>query len=183
MPDPAVIVNHSTLVCTLLTLPFLAFIVIAFIDPALYAELSRKDNLYGTGLIEQLTVIVLIPSILAAGYVLIRFWRRFPSWLNQKPRALVELFILSVGLVLPVVRRLKPRSLVATHPWSDRILAQPMCWTAAGFFFLVRLIDWFAPADFPTADAELRELAIAWFLALYLVSYFLRLRATPRATA
>ncbi len=74
LPDVLARVHpRATLAATLLTLPLLYFVVVALINPDLYRDLSRQDNFESTGIIEHLTVMVLIPAILAAIVALIRF--------------------------------------------------------------------------------------------------------------
>jgi hypothetical protein len=229
-----------TLVAWLLTATLLYFVWAGLTDPALYDRLSRKDDLESTGLIEHLTVLVLLPGIAAGIFALIRFRRSFPSplhagwllmwtaacvyfageecswgqwylgfdtpqviddinkqdefnlhnttsWLNEKPRAMVELFIVAVGLALPVAARLPGGGPLraarerAARPWPAWVFAPPMCWAAAAYFVLIRVLDWTGTPESPTIDSELRELAVAWFLSLYLISYPLRLRHPSQA--
>jgi hypothetical protein len=218
---------------------FGTFALIAAVDPAQFDHLARKDNFANTGLIEHLTVGVLIPGILAAIYALIRFRRLLPtrwaqlwlvlwtlaciyfageecswgqwylefetpeqlttlndqgefnfhnmsSWLDQKPRTLVEVFVVVAGLLIPIVLLLRRETtkpdragFIRSHlSWT---LAPAMCWAAAGVFLLQRIAS---KLDHPWLDrmgtSEFRELGVAWFLALYLVSYWLRLRTLHR---
>ncbi len=221
-----------TAVTTALTALLLVFPVIGLTDHDLYETLSSKDGFDHTGVIEHLTVLVLLPGIAAGFYALVRYRRRFgpkwrfvwllawtaacvyfageecswgqwylgfetpapiaevnkqdefnlhntSSWLNEKPRALVEIFIFLAGLVLPVFVRVRPESKLAGRHWSPWVLALPMCWAAAGYFALVWVLDRFDSPSFRTVDSELRELAVAWFLSLYLISYAVRLARTP----
>ncbi len=105
------------------------------------------------------------------------------SWLNQKPRAAVEAFVVVAGLVVPVLaaRGRLNRLARGGGAWPAWVLAPAMCWAAAAYFTLVRALDWLDRFDIPTVDAELRELAVAWFLALYLISFPLRLARAPQA--
>ncbi len=235
---PFRILSVWTIASWLLTVPLLSFVWVGLTDPELYARVSHKDDLESTGIIEHLTVIVLLPGIATAIYTLIRFRRGFPSalhagwllmwtlaciyfageecswgqwyfgfetpevleninkqdefnlhnttsWLNQRPRAAVELFIVTLGLLVPVmarfpgIRPLQRLRVWAVRSWPAWVLALPMCWAAAAYFILIRLLNWAATSEAPTVDAELRELAVAWFLSLYLFSYLPRLRAAP----
>lgn len=228
--------RSAAAISTALTiLGFGAFAVIAAVDPAQFDHLTRKDNFADTGLVEHLTVAVLIPGILASIYALIR-WRRLlstgwaqlwlllwtlaciyfageecswgqwyleyetpdrftelndqgefnfhnmSSWLDQKPRTLVELFVIVAGFLMPLVLHFKRGSksqesggFVEKHlPWT---LAPAMCWAAAGVFTFERFAT---VTDNAWLDrlgtSEFRELGVAWFLMLYLISYWLRLR-------
>jgi hypothetical protein len=226
---------RATLAATVLTLPLLFFVFAALFSPDLYEDLSRQDNLESTGIIEHLTVIVLIPGILAALFALVRFRDRFPSrlhagwllmwtlaciyfageecswgqwyfgfetpdfieeintqdefnlhntssWLNQKPRAAVEAFVVIAGLTVPVLAVRGRLRALAGLSWPAWVLAPAMCWAAAAYFVLVRMLDWIDRFGIPTVDAELRELSVAWFLALYLISYPLRLARSAGTT-
>lgn len=236
--DPYRILSVWTIASWLLTATLLYFVWAGLTHPGLYADLSRKDDLESTGIIEHLTVFVLLPGTAGAIYALVRFRRRFPSrlhagwlliwtlaciyfageecswgqwyfgfdtptviddinkqdefnlhnttsWLNEKPRAAVELFVVTLGLFVPIAARLPgggPLRFLrtqATRSWPAWVLALPMCWAAAAYFLLTRVLDWTATPGVPTVDAELRELAVAWFLSLYLLSYPLRLRRGP----
>lgn len=231
----------ATIASTAITLlGFGAFALIAAIDPTRFDHLARKDNFANTGLIEHLTVAVLVPGIIAAIYTLIRFRRLLPtgwaqlwlllwtlaciyfageecswgqwylefetpeeltglndqgefnlhnmsSWLDQKPRTLVEVFVIVAGFLMPLVLHFKRDSgedqndgFVGKHlPWT---LAPAMCWAAAGVFFVQRIAK---VADNAWLDrigtSEFRELGVAWFLTLYLLSYWLRLRTVHRS--
>jgi hypothetical protein len=219
------------------------FAIVAFTDSDAYWRMLRKDGPDGAGLVENLTVLVLIPAILVAAYTLIRRWREFPSrlvalwllawaaacvyfageeiswgqwyfgwtapdwitplndqdetnlhnissWLDQKPRALVETFIVVAGLVAPIVLRAAP-SLRRRLPRADLlqwVFAPSLCWLAAAYFLLIRVSGGLPGTFFRLHNSsELRELAVAWFLALYLTAYALRLPgrtppACPRTT-
>lgn len=231
----------ATIAGTAVTLlGFGAFGLIAAIDPTRFDHLARKDNFANTGMIEHLTVAVLIPGIIAAIYTLIRFRRLLPtgwaqlwlllwtlaciyfageecswgqwylefetpeeltglndqgefnlhnmsSWLDQKPRMLVEVFVIVAGFLMPLVLHFKRGSgtdrsdgFVGKHlPWT---LAPAMCWAAAGVFFVQRIAK---VADNAWLDrigtSEFRELGVAWFLTLYLLSYWLRLGRLAKA--
>jgi len=226
--------SAAAIATALTVIVFGAFAVIAAVNPEHFDHLARKDAMGSTGLIEHLTVLVLLPGICAAIYSLIYLRRLLPSkwaqlwlllwtlaciyfageecswgqwyldfetpeaiaetnqqdefnlhnmssWLNQKPRAVVEAFIIIAGLLIPLAlhrREPKPQQpktdLITTHlPW---ILAPAMCWATAAFFFFQRVasrID--QPWLQQMGTSEFRELGVAWFLTLYLISYWLRL--------
>lgn len=223
-----------TATTTLITIGWaVMFAVVAIADETTYSWMLEKDNTGGAGLAENLTVLVLLPAILAAGFTLIRWQRRLPSrslaawllcwtlaciyfageemswgqwyfgwetpdslaelndqgeanlhnissWLDQKPRTAVEAFILLAGLLIPVVLHLKPT--LPCRQWVRDLLAPAMCWAAAGYWLVLRFAGALPGVFFDRhTDSELRELAIAWFLALYLISYALRAAGADQA--
>lgn len=215
----------------------LAFIWIAAVYPDLFEELNRKDSHEGAGLVENLTVLVLLPAIAWALMTVVR-WRsprptqwiqlwlalwtlacvyfageecswgqwyfgwntpevlaalndqgetnlhNISSWLDQKPRALVEVFIIAAGLAVPVALRLKRRGALNSNSLASWILAPSLCWSAAAWFLLLRVSGFVPLPAFARLDSsELHELAIAWFLSLYLISYPVRFRELSAAKA
>ncbi len=214
------------------------FVVVAATNLDLWRELLRKDSYDGAGLIENLTVLVLLPAIPLAIFAALRWGNRLPwwplrlwiilwalaaiylageeiswgqwhfqwetpeafaarndqgetnlhnmsSWLDQKPRTLVELFIIVAGLMVPVLARVRSGKAPDDDAPGAWILAHRMCWSAAGAYLLLRVTPYVVPGVLgERLDAsELRELAIAWFIAVYLVSFFIRLRARPGSTS
>lgn len=205
---------------------FVLLVVMAVIDPKGFQSLIlAKDSLGGTGIIEHLTVIVLIPGILAGGYAIVRLRHAFPSrlhlywlgiwtlaclyfageeiswgqwffqwdtpetiaslndqqetnlhnmssWLDQKPRLMVELFIFFAGFIAPLLS-IKKKDRSGHWFW---IIAPASCLSAAALFVFVRGASWVDGETMALlGDSELREFTVAWFLALYLMSYPLRL--------
>ena len=193
------------------------------------AKIVSRDSLEGAGLAENLTVVLLIPAIIASFYVLVRYGRLLPdfrafgwllmwtlacvyfageetswgqwyfqwgtpdgfkeindqqetnlhnisSWMDQKPRALVELWIFIGGIILPLVRWVRGRSGYAVDQWKYWIQTPTLCFSAALFFTTVRFAKWNDHLVLQRyGHSELRELAIALFLALYLSSFLVRL--------
>ena len=105
------------------------------------------------------------------------------TWFDQKPRALVELWIVFAGLLAPLVRYFRPRALWANRGW--------MRWfwpTAIGIPTVIAFLFSFAVAlvakktgrvDLHQLGSnELREFYIALFLSTYLLSLWYRLRQT-----
>lgn len=104
------------------------------------------------------------------------------SWLDQKPRAAVETFIILAGLILPVVLWKLGKS-PARDSLTATVLAPAMCWGAAAWFLVVRFIDQIdTPITIEYGTSEFREFVIAWFLMLYLMSFPIRLARRPAAT-
>ncbi len=108
------------------------------------------------------------------------------SWLDQKPRLMVELFIfvsgflaplrVSMGYQKPIMRR---GFLAASEGW---IFAPAALLPAGLLFVVVRVAKWLPqPAFNNLGDSELREFVIAWFLTWYLISYAVRLKRIPVA--
>lgn len=104
-------------------------------------------------------------------------------WLDQKPRTLVELWIVFAGLLVPLIRRFRPRAL-----WAERDGARWFWPTAIGvptvLAFLFSLAVALVAKKTGRADLhylgsnELREFYIATFLSSYLLSLWYRLRQT-----
>jgi hypothetical protein len=114
------------------------------------------------------------------------------SWLNMKPRTLVETWIVVGGLVLPIVRRIRAPERFAAGP----DLSRPDDWfwpTSAGIATAsINLVGrgfdashkWFEPESEPfmvlerLGSSEAREFFIASFLSVWLASFALRARRT-----
>jgi hypothetical protein len=79
-----------------------------------------------------------------------------------------------------LTKKLRPeqKGLMALLPWT---LAPAMCWAAGAVFLFQRIAS---KVDTPwmqrMGTSEFRELGVAWFLALYLLSYALRLAVLHR---
>jgi len=105
------------------------------------------------------------------------------TWFDQKPRTLVELWVVFAGLLAPLIRRFRPQAL-----WADRDWARWFWPTAIGiptvfaflFAFLIALVaKKTGRADLHQLGSnELREFYIAVFLSSYLLSLWYRLRQT-----
>ncbi len=106
------------------------------------------------------------------------------SWLDQKPRALVELFIFVSGFLAPLWYALGNRKPIIRSGflalWEGWVNA-PIALLSAGLLFtVVRIAKWLHhPAFKSFGDSELREFVIAWFLMWYLISYAVRLARIP----
>lgn len=207
------------------------FFFVTFSDPGQMALYVAKDHVEGGGLVERLTVIVLVPGIIAAIYALIRYRQKMTSalastwlllwilaciyfageeiswgqwifewqtpesisrlndqnetnfhntstWLDQKPRTLVELWIFFAGTILPLI------SLFQRNPyqknWQYWIHPVSSMVSAGLFFTVVRISGWIEIPEFEDlfGSSEFRELSIAVFLSLFLLSFYARLRNT-----
>mgnify|MGYP004003521081 FL=1 len=205
----------------------LYFFSIALTNPEQMDLYLSRDSLEGAGLVENLTVIILIPGIVAGLYGFFRFrsvmkhgWTAYwlllwtlacvyfageeiswgqwffqwntpedfaqindqnetnlhniSSWFDQKPRALVELWIFIGGVIMPFYSLLqrKPRQMSSSF-WLHPI---PQLISAGMFFTIVRISRWMEIYEFNTlfGSSELRELCVALFLSLFLISFPVR---------
>ncbi len=106
------------------------------------------------------------------------------SWLDQKPRLLLELGVLTGGLLYPLIlwlrRQPRPIDPADFHYWlwpGRQLLPTALLAIAIGL--PQRLEKWFGwPIPYPLdiRASETQEFYFALFLALYLISFHLRLR-------
>lgn len=232
--------GFNLLAIGLTLLLFAGVVLYAWLDPDGFArQLEHDDSPGGAGVIEHLTVIVLIPGILFGLYAYWGYRDRLPhqilgywllawslaciyfageemswgqqyfswgtpdfltklndqgetnlhnmsSWLDQKPRALVELFIFVIGFLVPlwhVLGNQKPiirRGFLSS--WEGWVFAPPALLLAGLLFVVPRVADWLPQRAFINlGDSELREFVTAWFLMWYLISYAVRLKRIPAA--
>ena len=107
------------------------------------------------------------------------------TWLDQKPRTLVELWMIFAGFIVPIVHRFKPRALYADRSWARWFwptgFAIPTV-LAFLFAFVVSLVakKTSSATLMWLGSNELREFYVAFFLSGYLTSLWLRLRAEAR---
>jgi hypothetical protein len=103
-------------------------------------------------------------------------------WLFQKPQALVEIWIVLGGLVLPLWRRCKKKIwILPDNAWNYWLWPTYVCMPAAAFVLLLRFFKpFFRAVPMPHLErlgsGELREYYIALFLGLYLLSFWVRVR-------
>lgn len=103
------------------------------------------------------------------------------TWFDQKPRTLVELWIVFAGLIVPIVHRFRPQAL-----WSKENWARWFWPSAIGIPTVIAFLFSFTIAlaakktgrvDLHYLGSnELREFYIAFFLSSYLLSLWYRLR-------
>jgi hypothetical protein len=102
------------------------------------------------------------------------------SWLDQKPRALLEIGTIIGGLLIPLLRRAKsqwlPVRFAAIYP-ADNVVITAAIYAAiklvegiARHFFHVRLFE---------RSSEVEELYMYWFVLLYLLDMKARLARPP----
>jgi hypothetical protein len=202
---------------------FISLFLFAFllINPEDFKLFLAKDGSASGGLVEELTVIVLLPAIFLG---FISFWKfkkssvipnpaywvliwtlailyfageeaswgywyfhwdtpevimelndqgetnlhNMSSWLDQKPRILVELFIFIAGFILPLTLYFQNREVFGWRRW---IYAPKSLIVAGGLFVTVRIADWIPALSKTLGSSELREFAVALFLSLYIISF------------
>ncbi|MGD2119981.1 MAG: hypothetical protein PVG66_16610 [Chromatiales bacterium] len=98
------------------------------------------------------------------------------TWFDQKPRTLVELWIFATGLVWPILRWLRKAAPYASNSWQYWLHPVNALVSAALFFTLVRFAGWAGVFELRElfGSSELREMCVALFLSLYLISFPLR---------
>ena len=105
------------------------------------------------------------------------------TWLDQKPRTLVELWVVFAGLLVPLIQRLQPRALWADRDWSRWYWPTTVGIPTVILFLLSFVVALVAKKTGNTdlrqlGSNELREFYIAVFLSSYLLSLWYRLRQT-----
>jgi hypothetical protein len=103
------------------------------------------------------------------------------SWLDRKPRALVELWVMVAGLAVPAWRWLRGRPANPAH-LDYWLLPTVVVVPSAALFLLFRAHKWVTDSGGAgiagwLSESEVREYYIALFLSLYLLSIWKRLRA------
>ena len=109
------------------------------------------------------------------------------SWFDQKPRILLEIWVLVGGLLYHLWRKFVGRTVPVEH-WASWFWPSPLVIPSALLAILVklpdRLNDWFAlpvPPPFDMRESETQEYYFALFLTLYLCSVYARLRRQVQA--
>jgi hypothetical protein len=87
------------------------------------------------------------------------------SWLDQKPRLILEIGIIVGGLIFPLLQKYKPSLLPARFAV---IYPAKQLWIIAGFVLFMKLADKFAP-DMFYRDSEVVEIYLFYFVLLYLI--------------
>ncbi len=109
------------------------------------------------------------------------------TWLNQKPRIAMELWILVGGILMPLRARLKGIT-YAPHEWGYWVWPTAACLPAALLCFFIKLpvhLEKWLHLDQPLFTGfnlnEIHEYNIAVFLTLYLCAFYLRLKEAASA--
>lgn len=106
------------------------------------------------------------------------------SWFDQKPRLLLELWVLIGGLILPLKRGLWRQSAPRRDDWRDWFWPTWVCFPTALLTILVRmperLIKWGLMEHhlkYNLPYSEVQEYYFALFLCIYLASVYTRLQS------
>jgi hypothetical protein len=104
-------------------------------------------------------------------------------WLDQKPRSLVELWMVFAGLLAPLIRRLRPTALWAERDWARWFWPTRIAMPTTIAFLLSLAVAIIAKKTgrvdlHQLGSNELREFYLAVFLSGYLLSLWHRLRQT-----
>jgi hypothetical protein len=106
------------------------------------------------------------------------------TWFDQKPRTLVELWVVVAGLILPLWRAIRRRAPVGIKAWREWFWPTSIGILTAAIFLGTHILG--VAGKITGLQAlqliganELREFYIAMFLSSYLLSIWYRLRQRP----
>lgn len=104
------------------------------------------------------------------------------TWLDQKPRTLVELWMIFAGFIVPLVHRFKPQALYAERPWGRWFWPTGFAIPTVLAFLFASGVSLVAKKTgnaelMRLGSNELREFYVAFFLSCYQIALWLRLRA------
>ncbi|MCA9310988.1 MAG: hypothetical protein KDA21_07270 [Phycisphaerales bacterium] len=109
------------------------------------------------------------------------------SWLDQKPRALVELFIVVGGLIIPIIHALQGQKRPGPSRWDYWVWPNAACATAAAMMVASRVgktLDHSMPDLMAgLGNSETREYTVALFLTVYMVVWAYRVSVQRRNAA
>ncbi len=102
-------------------------------------------------------------------------------WLDQKPQALVEIFIIIVGFLIPLARFFKREPGLSEQALKYWIYGSWGTFSAALVFMLTRIADWTKNGEVLRliGESEISEFFTALFLSLYMISIVIRMRQLP----
>lgn len=106
------------------------------------------------------------------------------TWFDQKPRTLVELWVVVAGLILPLWRAIRRRAPVGIKAWREWFWPTSIGILTAAIFLGTHILGVAGKITGLRAlqligANELREFYIAMFLSSYLLSIWYRLRQRP----
>lgn len=106
------------------------------------------------------------------------------SWFDQKPRILLELWVLIGGIILVLWRQFRGIEYSGEN-WRYWFWPGFVCLPAAVFAILIKMPERFEnifgywPFGIHVRTSELQEFFFAWFLMIYLLSCYARLKDLP----
>jgi hypothetical protein len=108
------------------------------------------------------------------------------SWFDQKPRLLLEIWVLFAGMGYPIWRRLKGICAYPEGDWRYWVFPSFVCFPTAVFAIMIRIPERLSglfnhPEWQILRFAEPQEYLFAVFLTLYLMSFYRRLRQVAKA--
>ena len=100
------------------------------------------------------------------------------SWLNEKPRSLVEIWMILAGLVFPLIAATCGKWKAARTGFFSWLFPGALAVSIVLCFCLLKVMGYFkaVPWCLELGNSEIREFFIAAFLSLYLVWVFFRSR-------
>jgi len=106
------------------------------------------------------------------------------TWFDQKPRTLVELWVVVAGLFLPLWSRIRKRAPFGGNEWREWFWPTSVGILTAAIFLCTQIVGkaskiYDLHALRSLGSNELREFYIAMFLSSYLLSIWYRLRQRP----
>lgn len=103
------------------------------------------------------------------------------SWFDQKPRLIILIGVVVGGLIMPLIRKVKPSLLPARF---NIIYPENLMWLIAAIVLILKIADKVAEtAAFPffTRVSEIEETYLYYFILLYLVTMYPRLIGAAQA--
>jgi len=104
-------------------------------------------------------------------------------WFDQKPRSLVELWMVFAGVLVPIIRRFRPDALWARRDWARWFWPTAIFIPTVAAFLFSFVVSIIAKKTGRMdlhflGSNELREFYLATFLSGYLLSLWVRIRQT-----
>jgi hypothetical protein len=100
------------------------------------------------------------------------------SWLDQKPRLILEIGVIIGGLILPLLLKYKAALIPV---WLKQVAPPAKMWLCALCFLIIKIFDKIGDASdfvFYKRASEMTELYIYYFVLLYILYLVQRLKST-----
>lgn len=99
------------------------------------------------------------------------------SWLDQKPRSLIEVWVFITGIIYPLLYWLRKRPSYQPSQFRYWFIPPRECFSTALFFSILYVLGWGEVGPLTIfASSELREFTIALYLTLFLVAFVIRMK-------